>query len=246
MTREDQNSLGHRLRRNKGAESISRKTSSCTQRTEEVDPSLDQVTPKQSCEKDECKLSGRTFCSQASSASQGIHGGSSRRSRLLQRSHRIATTARTYRKDRVNFHDSAPPIGPSTGQSHLEHQTHRLGRLQGAYLDSWIGLFGSLIVSTLVGFSIFFLATSTIGMSGTFGCEPFLPRIPDKKVRNTRLPCLDSGLFCLESGLFCPESRLFCREFRACCLEFRAVLSRIPSLLFRIPSCSVENSELAV
>ena len=171
MAREDQNSLGHRLRRNKGAESISRKTSSCTQRTEEVDPSLDQVTPKQSCEKDECKLSGRTFCSQASSASQGIHGGSSRRSRLLQRSHRIATTARTYRKDRVSFHDSAPPIGPSTGQSHLEHQTHRLGRLQGAYLDSWIGLFGSLIVSTLVGFSIFFLATSTIGMSGTFGAS---------------------------------------------------------------------------
>lgn len=97
--------------------------------------------------------------------------GSSRRSRLLQRSHRIATTARMYRKDRVNFHDSALPIGPSTGQSHLELQTHRLGRLQGAYLDSWIGLFGSLIMFTLVGFSIFILATSTIGMSGTFRAQ---------------------------------------------------------------------------
>ena len=83
-------------------------------------------------------------------------------------------------------------------------------------------------------------------LPGLPGSEPFLPRIPGKKVWNTRLPCLESGLFCLESGLFCPESRLFCREFRACCLEFRAVLSRIPSLLFRIPSCSVENSELAV
>ena len=97
--------------------------------------------------------------------------GSSRRSRLLQRSHRIATTARMYRKDRVNFHDSALPIGPSTGQSHLELQTHRLGRLQGAYLDSSIGLFGSLIMFTLVGFSIFILATSTIGMSGTFRAQ---------------------------------------------------------------------------
>ena len=122
-------------------------------------------------------------------------------------------------------------------------------RSRHAHACVWIGKLGRHYAREINKINYHWLVSEGARrVPGLPGSEPFLPRIPGKKVWNTRLPCLESGLFCLESGLFCPESRLFCREFRACCLEFRAVLSRIPSLLFRIPSllfrilsCSADN-----